>query len=359
MTDETRLVKTFLQLVQIDSPTGHEGQIAGVLTGMLREMGLSVRGDTAGNVIATLDGEGEPILLSAHMDTVEPGRGVMPVVKDGIITSDGTTILGGDCKAGIAVILETLQCLKDSGARHLPLEIALSVAEEGGLNGAKKLDVSALRSKVGLVLDSGGPIGTLVREAPSQNSFRVVIHGKASHAGAEPEKGINAIVVAAEAVAQMPLGRIDEETTANIGKISGGIATNIVPDRVEMMGEARSLKGEKLAAQTERMVKAVEAAAAKRGAKADIEVHRAYDAYSLPDDDPWIGRLEAACRRVGLKPHLHSSGGGSDANIYNGKGIRCAVTSVGMAKGHTTEEYIAIADMVAAARLVYAVVTEK
>lgn len=358
MTNEARIVKTFLQLVQIDSPTGHEGQIASVLTDMLRGMGLHVRGDAAGNVIATLDGEGEPILLSAHMDTVEPGRGIKPIVKDGMITSDGTTILGGDCKAGIAAILETLQCLRDSGARHLPLEIVLSVAEEGGLNGAKKLDVSALRSKVGLVLDSGGPIGTIVRQAPSQDSLRVVIHGKASHAGAEPEKGINAIVVAAEAVAHMPLGRIDEETTANIGKISGGVATNIVPDRVEMAGEARSLKNEKLAAQTDRMVKAIETASARRGAKADIEVHHAYDAYFLPDDDPWIRQLVAACARAGFNPVLHSSGGGSDANIYNGKGLRCAVTSVGMAKGHTTEEYIAIADMVAAARLVYAVVTK-
>lgn len=358
MTDESRLVKTFLELVQIDSPTGDEEKIADVLTHTLRAMGLDVRGDAAGNVIATLDGEGEPLLLSAHMDTVEPGRGVKPVVQDGVIRSDGTTILGGDCKSGISAILEALQCLKESGARHRPLEIVLSVAEEGGLNGAKQLDVSAIRSKVGLVLDSGGPIGTIVRQAPSQDSLRVVIHGKASHAGSEPQKGINAIVVAAEAIAQMPLGRIDEETTANIGKISGGIATNIVPDRVEMAGEARSLKDEKLAAQTQRMVEAIEAAAAKRGARAEIQVNHAYGAYYLPDDHPWIRQLAAACKKAGLTPILQSSGGGSDGNIYNAKGIQCAVSSTGMVKVHTTEESVAIADLVATANLVYAVVTE-
>jgi len=359
MTNESRLVKTFLQLVQIDSPTGDEARIAEVLAQTLRDMGLRVRRDATGNVIAALDGEGEPVLLSSHMDTVEPGRGVKPQVKDGIITSDGTTILGGDCKSGVAAILEALQCLKETGARHRPLEVVLSVGEEGGLTGARNLDLGKIKAKVGLVLDSGGPIGTIVRQAPTQDSLQVVIHGKAAHAGGEPEKGVNAIVAAADAITQMPLGRIDEETTANIGRISGGIATNIIPDRVEMTGEARSLKGEKLAAQTGRMVKAIEAAAAKHGARAEIQVHHAYDAYYLPDDNPWIQHLVQVCEKIGLEPILKSSGGGSDANVYNTKGTHCAVASTGMAKVHTNEECIAIADMVAAADFVYAVVTEE
>ncbi len=250
-----------------------------------------------------------------------------------------------------------LRRLKAAGDRHRPLDIVLSVSEEGGLVGAKRLDVSAVRAKVGLVLDSGGPIGTLVRQAPCQDSLAVTIHGKAAHAGTDPEKGINAIVVAAEAIAQMPLGRIDAETTANIGKISGGIATNIVPDRVEIAGEARSLKSEKLAAQTSRMVKAFETAAAKHGARADIQVTRSYEAYFLPDDHPWIRHLVALCKRVGVEPILMSSGGGSDANVYNAKGIQCVVTSTGMSNVHTTAEQIAVADLLAAADLVYAVVT--
>jgi len=358
MVNESRLVKTFLQLVQIDSPTGDEARIGEVLAQTLRDMGLRVRRDATGNVIATLDGEGEPILLSSHMDTVEPGRGVKPQVKDGIITSDGTTILGGDCKSGVAAILEALQCLRESGAPHRPLEVVFSVGEEGGLVGAKNLDVRKIKAKEGVVLDSGGPIGIIVRQAPAQDSFHVVVHGKAAHAGSEPEKGVNAIAAAAEAIAKMPLGRIDEETTANIGKISGGVATNIVPDKVEMAGEARSLKDEKLAAQTKRMVKAAETAAAKHGARAEIQVHHAYDAYYLPDEDPWVQHLVRVYERIGLKPILKSSGGGSDANIYNTKGIHCAVVSTGMSKVHTTEECIAIADMVAAAEFVYAVVTE-
>ncbi|GAB4409873.1 MAG: tripeptidase T [Anaerolineales bacterium] len=357
MTNHPPIVDTFLRLVQIDSPTGHEQQLAETLCQMLRDLDAEVRTDAAGNVIATLDGEGDPILLSAHMDTVEPGRGIKPRIADGIITSDGTTILGSDCKSGIAVILDVLRRLKATGDRHRPLDIVLSVSEEGGLVGAKRLDVAAVRAKVGLVLDSGGPIGTLVRQAPCQDSLAVTIHGKAAHAGTDPEKGINAIVVAAEAIAQMPLGRIDAETTANIGKISGGIATNIVPDRVEIAGEARSLKGEKLAAQTSRMVKAFETAAAKHGARADIQVTRSYEAYFLPDDHPWIRHLVALCKRVGVEPILMSSGGGSDANVYNAKGIQCVVTSTGMSNVHTTAEQIAVADLLAAADLVYAVVT--
>ncbi len=355
--NESRLVKTFLDLVQVDSPTGHESRMAEILVKRLRELGLDVRQDETGNIIATLDGEGEPVLLSAHMDTVEPGRGIRPQVKDGIITSDGTTVLGSDDKSGIAVILEVLQRLQESGERHVPLEVVLTVSEEGGLVGAKALDTGQLRSKRGLVLDSGGPIGTIVRQAPSQDSIYFVVHGKASHAGAEPEKGINAILVASEAITQMPLGRIDEETTANIGKIAGGRATNIVPDKVEMWGEARSLSNDKLAAQTRRMTQAVESAAAKHGARAEVKITRAYETYRLADSHPWIQHLISVCEKIGVAPLLKSSGGGSDANIFNSKGIETAVVSTGMTKVHTTEEYIAIADMSAAAEFVHKAVT--
>lgn len=355
--NESRLVNTFLELVRIDSPTGHEAQIAEVLIGRLRDLGLSVRQDTAGNVIATLDGDGEPVLLSAHMDTVEPGRGIQPQVEDGVIRSDGTTVLGSDDKSGIAVILEVLQRLQEAGEKHVPMEIVLTVSEEGGLVGAKNLDASSLRSKKGLVLDSGGPIGTIVRQAPAQDSVHIVVHGKASHAGAEPEKGINAIVVASEAIANMPLGRIDQETTANIGKIAGGLATNIVPDRVEMWGEARSLDSAKLEAQTRRMAEAAEAAAARHKARAEVKVTRAYETYRLADSHPWIRHLVGACKALGMDPILQSSGGGSDANIFNARGIQAVPVSTGMAKVHTTEEHIAIADMTAAAEFVHKAVT--
>jgi tripeptide aminopeptidase len=227
-----RLLDTFLTLVQIDSPSGEEDAIARHLADRLTALGLTVHCDNAGNLIARTDGVGQPILLNAHMDTVGQDRGIRPVVEDGIVRTDGTTILGGDDKSGVAIILEVLQTLQERSLPHPPLEIALTVSEEIGLVGSKALDMSQFRSRQALVLDSGGPIGSAVVSAPAQEGLRAVIHGKAAHAGVNPEEGVNAIVVASEAITHMPLGRIDGETTANVGLINGGTATNIVPDRV-------------------------------------------------------------------------------------------------------------------------------
>ena len=355
MINRDRLVSTFLDLVQIDSPSGQEEEIARHLTAELRSLGLTVEHDTMGNVIGHLAGEGTPILLSAHIDTVGPGQGVKPVINNGIITSDGTTILGGDDKSGVSVILEVIHVLVEQGVPHLPLEVALTVSEEIGLIGAKGVDLATFRAREGIVLDSGGPIGAIVVSAPSQDKIRAIVHGKSAHAGVEPEKGINAIVVASEAVSAMPLGRIDEETTANVGRIQGGTATNIVPDRVEMAGEARSRDERKLETQVQAMTEALTKAAERHGATVDIDVERSYSTFKLSEEDPIVRRAVAAAKTLGLTPLLVPSGGGSDANIFNAGGIATINISTGMDQVHTTEERIAVDDMVKCAEFLMAI----
>src|ERR687884_1304925 len=231
-------------------------------------------------------------MMSAHMDTVVPGRGVKPVVEGDIIRTDGSTVLGGDDKSGVAVILETIRCLQEQNIPHAPIDAVFSICEEVGLLGAKHLDTSRLRARYGLVFDSDDP-GFLFTRGPSANHFEFKIHGLESHAGVAPEQGISAIKIAAEAIAQMKLFRIDEETTANIGVIEGGKATNIITNFVYLKGEARSLSEEKLKRQCDHMVKCFEDAAARyevtvegRTTKAYVEsiVEPEYYAMDVPDD---------------------------------------------------------------------------
>jgi tripeptide aminopeptidase len=353
---ETRLVRTFLDLVAIDSPSGQEEAIGAELARRMAALGGEVERDEHGNLIARIrpgqsGSSGDWLMLSAHMDTVGNDRGIKPQVRDGVLYSDGTTILGGDDKSGIAVILETIRSMQEDELPHPALEVVFSVGEELTLHGAKLLDKRGLRSRRGYVLDSGGPIGTIVTSAPSQDSLQITVHGKKAHSGSEPEKGINAIRVASEAIAAMPLGRIDPETTANIGIIEGGVAKNIVPDEVRIQGEARSRNDMKLAAQTAAMAGAFQEAAERHGARVEFKITRSYSTYKWTEKDPIVAQAMAAARRLGFTPTLEGSGGGSDANIYAEAGIPCAVLSTGMEDVHTSQEHIAIADMVDSARL--------
>jgi len=234
--------------------------------------------------------------------------------------------------------------------------VVISVGEEMHLLGARLMDKSKLRARRGYVLDAGGPIGTIVTSAPSQDSMQVTVYGKKAHAGSEPELGINAIRVASEAIAAMPLGRIDAETTANIGVIEGGIATNIVPDLVRVRGEARSRDNAKLAAQTAAMRAAFESAAQQHSTHIDFSITRSYNTFAWDEKTPVVASAIAAARRLGLTPILKGSGGGSDANIYAASGITCAVLSTGMADVHSPQEHIAIADMTDATRLLFEIV---
>lgn len=359
MIDEQRLVRTFLDLVAIDSPSGEEEAICNELIRRFSTLGGAVETDEHHNLIAHFAGasDGEWLMLSAHMDTVGQDRGIKPQIRDGVIYSDGTTILGGDDKSGVAAILEVIASVKEDALPHPPLEVIISVSEEVGLQGAQMLDKGKLCAKRGYVLDAGGPSGTVVTSAPSQDSLEVKVHGRTAHAGSEPEKGVNAIRVASEAIAAMPLGRIDPETTANIGTIQGGVATNIVPDYAYIKGEARSRDNGKLAAQTAAMALAFQEAAEKNGARVEFKIKRMYNTYKLSDDHPVVTAAVAAIVRSGWVPVIKGSGGGTDANIYAEYGIECAVLSTGMAEVHTPNEHIAVADMVNAAHLLQGIVT--
>lgn len=353
MINEERLVRTFLDLVAIDSPSGEEAAISQELARRFSALGGEVETDEHYNLIARFPGTrpGDWLMMSAHMDTVGKDRGIKPQIRDGVIYSDGTTILGSDDKSGVAAILEVLQSLAEDDVPHPPLEAVISVSEEMGLAGARMLDKSKIRSRRGYVLDSGGPSGTVVTSAPSQDSLEIKVHGRTAHAGSEPEKGVNAIRVASEAISAMPLGRIDSETTANIGVIQGGVATNIVPDYVFVKGEARSRDDLKLAAQTATMAAAFQEAAARNDARVEFKIKRMYTTYKLADDHPVVAAAIAAIEKSGWTPIIKASGGGTDANIYAEHGIYCAIISTGMADVHTPNEHIAIADMVNGAML--------
>ena len=355
MIQPDRLVQTFLDLVRIDSPSNFEAEIGQHLQARLDALGMETEMDAIGNLIGrTAAGSGDWLLLSTHMDTVGTDRGITPVIRDGVITSDGTTILGADDKSGVAAVLEVLTVLQERGLPHPPLEVVISVGEELGLYGARHLDISRLHARYGIVLDSGGPIGHMVVSAPSQDNMRFTVHGVSAHAGAEPEKGVNAIRVAAEAIAAMPMGRIDAETTCNIGIIEGGTARNIVPDRVKVIGEARSRNNAKLEALTARIVKAFQDAADRHGARLEAAVTRTYSTYRLTDDEPIVRAVAGAARDLGHEVKLRASGGGTDGNIYTTAGIPCIVISTGMAEVHTTHEHIAIADLAASTELLLA-----
>lgn len=268
MVNEKRLLEEFLELVQIDSETKHEAEISKVLKQKFTDLGLSVKEDDtkevtghgAGNLICTLKGtkDADTIYFTSHMDTVVPGKGVKPIVEDGYVKSDGTTILGADDKTGLAAMFEAIKVLKEQNIEHGTIEFIITAGEESGLVGAKAMDRSDITAKYGFALDSDGKVGNIIVAAPTQAKVRATIFGKTAHAGVEPEKGISAITIASKAISKMPLGRIDKETTANIGRFEGGTQTNIVCDQVDILAEARSLVPEKMEAQVQKMKEAFE-----------------------------------------------------------------------------------------------------
>jgi len=334
----SRLLRTFLEMVAIDSPSGEEEAMARYIAARLRSLGMDPRTDETGNVLASLPGTGPRLLLCAHMDNVPPCRGVKAVVEGDWVRSDGTTILGADDKSGVAVLLEAVETLREEGLAHLPLELAFTVREEVGLEGARALDISRMGAAWALVLDHGDPVESVVVQAPTQNSLDVTIRGRAAHAGVCPEKGISAIQAAANAIAAMPLGRLDAESTANIGIIHGGTARNIVPEEVRLQAEARSHNPSKLSAQTDLMAKTFQEKAAALGATAKVEVSRAYTGYAIPPEAPIVRRAVDAASAIGMQLLLTSTGGGSDANVFNERGIPTIIMATGYRDAHATSE---------------------
>jgi tripeptide aminopeptidase len=370
MINQERIKNLLLELVQIDSVSREERAVAERIKQICEEMGAEVEiddagekvGGNSGNVIARFPGTipgAEAIMMSAHMDTVVPGKGVKPIVEGDIIRTDGTTVLGGDDKSGVSVIIEVMRCLQEQSIPHAPVDAVFSICEEVGLLGAKHVDVEALRARYGIVFDSDDP-GFLFTKGPSANHFEFKIYGLESHAGVAPESGISAIQIAAEAISAMKLGRIDEETTANIGVIRGGEATNIITNLVTLKGEARSRSEEKLEAQTAHIIKCLEDAASKYEVTVDgvttrgrVESHvtREYFAMDVADDSRVVRLVIEAAARMGLKVETMASGGGCDANIFNKRGIECANLGTGMRAIHTVKEWLDVKDMYASAEM--------
>jgi tripeptide aminopeptidase len=358
--DRERLLSTFLELLAVDSPTGHEGEIGRVLDSRFRDLGCATSMDEIGNIVAVYPGTREgTILVSTHMDTAGTDRGIVPIIgADGVIRTDGSTILGADDKSGLAGCLELLTLLNENpGTAHPTIEFVVSVGEESGLVGSRQLDVSRLNATHGFVLDTAGVMGSITYWSPTSVYLTVTFHGRKAHAGVEPEKGISAIQVAADAIAAMTLGRIDEETVANIGTISGGEARNIIPDTAVLLGMARSHDQAKLDAQLDAMRHACEHAAAAHGATVHFEAEEIYRTYKIEPDARPYREAVAAIRSLGLEVAPRKSGGGTDGNYFNAKGIPCVALSTGMVDEHATTEHIALDDLVLAARTLVAIAT--
>lgn len=369
MINQERLLNEFLELVQIDSETKYEAEIAEVLKKKFSDLGVHVfqddttaqTGHGAGNLICTLEGTKEgvdTIYFTSHMDTVVPGKGVKPSIKDGYVVTDGTTILGADDKAGLAVMFEVIRVLKEQNIPHGKIEFIITVGEESGLVGAKVLDSSKITAKYGYALDSDGKVGNVVVAAPTQAKVKAVIYGKTAHAGVAPEKGVSAITIAAKAIAKMPLGRIDEETTANIGRFEGGSQTNIVCDRVDILAEARSLINEKMEAQVQKMKDAFETVANELGGKAEVEVEVMYPGFKFGAGDHVVEVARKAAGKIGRSCELQKSGGGSDANVIAGFNIPTVNLAVGYEDIHTTNERMPIEELNKLAEMVIAIVEE-
>lgn len=366
--NKQRLIDEFIELVQIDSETGNEREICDVLNRKFNELGLEVveddsaekTGHGSGNLIATLRGNGSApaIFFTCHMDTVAPGNGIKPQIDGDYIKSDGTTILGSDDKAGLAALFEGIKIVKEQNLKHGTVQFLITVGEEAGLFGARNIDRSLIEAEYGFALDSTGKVGEIVTSAPSQVEILATIFGKAAHAGVNPEDGISAIQVASKAISKMSLGRIDKETTANIGKFQGGTASNVVPERVEIVAEARSRNDKKLNIQVEKMVEAFQTAASEMGAKVEVKTEIIYPSFYFDESSSVVQKAKIALEKIRRSPYIDASGGGSDANIFAGYGLPTVNLGIGYEKIHTTSERMPILELVKAAELVAALIEE-
>jgi len=368
MVNRERLCRTFMELCAIDSESKGERLMADRLTELLTPLGFSVTeddtgeriGGSAGNLYARLEGsgQGEPLLFSCHMDRVVPGVGVRPRIEGEYVVSDGSTVLGADDACGLAAILEGVTSLQEAGVPHPPVELVLTVAEELALVGGGHFDTSRVSARCGFVVDAAGPVGEIVLRAPEQVKFSALFHGRSAHAGFAPEQGVSAIQIAAAAISRMQLLRIDGETTANIGSILASGPTNIVPERCELQGEVRSLDPARLRAQVDACIRAMEEAAGEFGGRVEITVNPCYPSYSLAEDSVPARRAARAAECIGVPVRFKSTGGGSDANIFNSRGLETVVLSCGYEKVHTTEERVPLEQLELLARWVVAIISD-
>jgi len=373
--ERERLARTFTELCEISSPSREEKGVADYLKKVFTDLGADAMyedasaaetGADSGNLIIRFDGtsKAEPVFFACHMDTVNPGRGVEVVRVGDTFSSKGETILGGDDKSGIAPLIELITILKKNHENHRTLELVFTTCEEVGLLGAKHFDTTLLSSGFGYALDSNG-IDKVIVGAPAANRLRIDVYGTAAHAGMNPEAGVSAFLVAAQAITKLNLGRLDEESTANIGIMEGGIATNIIPEHLMIRGEVRSHSTKKLAAYTEEIKNIFIETAANwpvsdkaKQPRVELKIESDYPAMKLSEKDTVVKTVLTAGQKLDRKITLVTAGGGSDANIYNGNGLPTAIIATGMDKVHTTDECLELNDMVSLTELLYTIATE-
>ena len=354
--DAPDVVSLFTELAALPSPPGEERVVADRVTAYLRELGLEVTeddagpriGSNAGNLYARIDPTdqgGTPLFFCAHLDTVPPDGALEPVVEAGVVRNAAGTILGADNKAAVAVMLEATRRVLAEGRPHGGVELLFTPKEEVGLHGAAAFDQEQLRARVGYVYDQAAPIGEVILGAPYAHSLEIRFHGRAAHSGMYPEEGRSAIAAAAKAITDLKLGRIDEETSANVGIIRGGTAGNIVPEWCSFLAEARSHDPQKVADLVREMLEAATFAAGLEDCQVETEVQKSYSGYRFKRDDFVVRLARTALERTGREPSLRLSGGAADANVFNERGLACLNLANGMAEIHTPDEHIAVADL--------------
>jgi len=365
-----RLLSDFIQILKIKSPSKNEKELGSYVLKRLEKLGLKVKMDDTGNKIGGNAGnitgflpssdrsKKNPLFFGAHLDTVPLGGEILPEIKNGkIFNADKNCILGGDDKVAVAAILEALEVIRENKIKTCGIYVIFTVGEEIAILGAKKLNLKEIKAKYGFVFDGEGDVGIIFNEAPYHDTMEFTITGKAVHAGIEPERGINSIKVASEAIANLKIGRIDNESTCNIGIINGGTATNIIPEKTYVKAEARSLNPEKLDRLTADIKAGFLKSAEKYGAKLKIKVEREYNGFKFGSDAVPIVIASKALRNMGIEPIIKSTGGGSDVNIYNSKGKISVDLSSGMEKVHSNNEYVKVAELEKLAGLILEICT--
>jgi tripeptide aminopeptidase len=361
-------VDFFLELAALPTPPGEERAAADVVLRYLRGLGVEADedgtgaevGSDAGNVYARIEptAEGTPLFLCAHLDTVPPDGELRPVVEDGVVHNAGGTILGADNKAAVVAMLEGVRRVLAEGRPHAGVELLFTTKEEVGLVGVGAFDHDRLRARTGYVYDQAGPIGEIVLGAPWSRSLEVRFHGRASHSGMFPEEGRSAIQAAARAIADLRLGRVDEDTTANVGVISGGTAGNIVPEWCTFLAEARCHDEAKLADVVQEMLDVFSFAATEADCEVETTLRKSYTGYRLRRDEPAVDLAARALARCGHDVAYSLSGGGADANVFNERGRRCVNLANAMTDIHTPDERITVADLEAMVDVTVALIAE-
>ncbi len=340
-------VDLLLELTVLPTPSGEERAAADVVIRYLRDLGLEPDEDSFGNVYAPLErtAEGTPLFFCAHLDTVPPSAELRPVVEEGVIRNAGGTILGGDNKAAVVQMLEGVRRVLGGNVAHAGIELVFTREEEIGLLGAAAFDHTRLHAELGFVYDQEGPIGEIILGAPYAQGLEITFHGRAAHAGMAPEEGRSAIQAAAKAIADLRLGRVDGETTANVGVIRGGTAGNIVPDACTFLAEARSQNEQKLGDLVQEMLDACAFAASETECELQSESRKSYRGYRFGKSDDVVRLAAEALGRCGFEARYGLSGGAADANIFNERGLRCLNLTHGVHDFHSPDERIAVADL--------------